>query len=122
MLNVRQFFQSFRDAARGISYVFKTEQNFRVQIIAGLGALTLAWFFRLPRWQIIFVILLIGAVLAMELLNTVVEHMVDLVKPRLHHYVMVIKDIAAAAALITSIGALLIGIIIFAPYFINLLK
>jgi undecaprenol kinase len=61
-------------------------------------------------------------VLAMELLNTALEYFTDLLKPRLHHYVLVIKDTMAAAVLITSLGALIIGLIIFIPHFIRLIK
>ena len=116
-----RFFQSLRDALRGLVYVFRTEQNFRLQTLGGAVALALAVIFQVPTWQAVFIIFLIAAVITMELLNTALEHFTDLLKPRLHHYVMAIKDIMAAAVLVTSLGALLIGLIIFIPYFIKLL-
>jgi diacylglycerol kinase len=59
----------------------------------------------------------IMAVLVLESLNTIFEHLSDILKPRLHDYVRIIKDIMAATVLITSLGALVVGIIIFWPYF-----
>lgn len=122
MVNLKRFFHSLRDAARGLALVFKTEQNFRLQLLVGTAAVLLALYFRLPVWQVVFVIFLAVMVLTMELLNTALEYFTDLLKPRLHHYVSVIKDIMAAAVLVTSFGALFIGLIIFIPHFIRLLK
>jgi diacylglycerol kinase len=56
----------------------------------------------------------------MELLNTALEYFTDLLKPRLHHYVSLIKDIMAAAVLLTALGSAVIGLIIFLPHFIKL--
>jgi len=55
-------------------------------------------------------------VLIMELINTVFERVVDILKPRIHPYARVIKDLMAATVLITSIVAVIVGVIIFYPY------
>jgi diacylglycerol kinase len=52
----------------------------------------------------------------LELLNSVVERFVDVVKPRIHHYAMDIKDIMAAAVFVASLGALIVGIVILGPH------
>ena len=119
---VKRLLHSFRDAGRGLRHVFRSEQNFRIQLVVAALAALAAAYFPLRRSETVVVILLIVLVLAMELLNTAVEYCVDLLKPRLHHYVLAIKDIMAAAVLLTSLGALLIGIIIFYPHFISLVK
>lgn len=117
-----RLFQSFKDAARGLAHTFRSEQNFRVQTAAALAALILAFYFPLKIWEVILIILLAVMVLTMELLNTALENLADLLKPRLHHYVFLVKDIMAAAVLVTALGALVIGLIIFLPHFIVLLK
>lgn len=119
---VKNLFNSFSAAFTGLKFAFKHEQNFRLQIAISVLVLMAAAYFSLKIWEIILVILLLVAVLTMELLNTALEYFTDLLKPRLHHYVSVIKDIMAAAVLITSLGALVIGLIIFIPHFIGLLK
>jgi len=59
-------------------------------------------------------------VLILELINTVVERVVDILKPRIHPYARLIKDLMAAVVLISSIVAVIVGIIIFYPYFRDL--
>lgn len=119
---VKSLFKSFSAAFAGLKHTFNHEQNFRLQILAAIVVLIVTAVFPLKVWEVILVILLLVAVLAMELLNTALEYFADLLKPRLHHYVSVIKDIMAAAVLITSLGALIIGLIIFLPHFIGLIK
>lgn len=121
-MSVKSLFKSFSSAFAGLKHTFKHEQNFRLQILGSLIVLIATAIFPLKIWEIILVILLLVAVLTMELLNTALEYFADLLKPRLHHYVLVIKDIMAAAVLITSLGALIIGLIIFVPHFIGLIK
>jgi len=111
-----------KDALRGLKTVFKSEQNFRIQILVGLMVVILAVFFPLKIWEIILLILLLVQVLVMELLNTALEYFTDLLKPRLHHYVLLIKDVMAAAVLLIALGAAAIGLIIFLPHFIKLLQ
>lgn len=117
-----RIFKSFLYAFHGLKIAFKQEQNFRIQIIGGILVIAAALFFPLRGWELVTVIALVMAVLVMELLNTVVEHFTDLLKPRMHHYVSVVKDIMAAAVLLTALGAVIIGGIIFYPHLVNLFK
>lgn len=114
--------KSFKDASHGVWHAFKTEGNFRIQVLFSLLVLIAAAYFPLKTWEIILVILMIGWVLTMELMNTAMEYFTDLLKPRLHHYVYAIKDLMAAAVLISAAGSAIIGVIIFLPHFLNLLK
>lgn len=122
MFSVRRFFKSFADAGRGLRYVFKQEQNFRVQLLAAVILVCLIIFLPLRLWETVLLVMLIMMVLTMELLNTAFEHFTDLFKPRIHPYAGLIKDIMAGAVLITSIGALIIGYLILMPHFLSLLK
>lgn len=121
-MSLKRLLKSFVDAFHGLKYAFWHEQNFRIQIFLAFIVVALTLIFPLKIWEIIILILLIVAVLTVELLNTVLEYFADLLKPRLHHYVLVIKDMMAGAVLISSLGALAIGLIIFLPHFIALLK
>ncbi|MCX6780149.1 MAG: diacylglycerol kinase [Candidatus Magasanikbacteria bacterium] len=121
-MSLKRLLKSFKDAFRGLKHAFWYEQNFRIQFFSAFVVLALTLVFPLKVWEVIILILLVVAVLAMELLNTALEYFADLLKPRLNHYVSVIKDIMAAAVLITSLGALAIGLIIFLPHFIALVK
>ena len=87
--------------------------------MVALGAVIL---FPLRTTERIVIVLLITMVLTMELLNTALEYFTDLLKPRLHQYVERIKDIMAGAVLLTSLAAVVVGLLIFVPYFIDLVK
>ena len=106
MISLRRLVHSFADAFRGLKHVFKTEQNFRIQLLVGVLVLAVAFYFPLRSWEIILLALLILLVLLVEIFNTAFEKFSDLLKPRLHHYVGVVKDIMAGAVLITSCAAL----------------
>lgn len=121
-MSISRLIKSFTDAFRGLKFTFSHEQNFRIQLFLALVVIVFALVFPLKVWEVILLILLIVTVLTVELLNTALEYFADLLKPRLHHYVFVIKDIMAGAVLISSVGALAIGLIIFLPHFIALLK
>lgn len=121
-MSLRRLINSFVDAARGLKHVFKSEQNFRIQVLLGFLVLVAAVYFPLRNWEVMLLILLVLLVLLVEILNTVFEYFSDLLKPRLHHYVGVIKDVMAGAVLLTSLVALVVGGIIFYPYLKDLLK
>jgi diacylglycerol kinase len=102
--------------------VYRSEQNFRLQVYVSAAVLAAAGFFRLRGYELVVVILLIGLVLIMELLNTALEYAADLLKPRLNHYVQLIKETMAAAVFLTAVVAGAVGVIIFTPHFLALLK
>lgn len=113
---------SFQEAGRGLLSVWKSEQNFRVQALAAVGVIAVSFILPLLPVERAFLILLGVGVLLLELLNTIVERLLDLLKPRLHQYVLVIKEIAAGAVLLAAATALVIGIMIFYPHFLALFK
>ncbi len=119
---VKRFKNSFQYAGRGFLKVFKSELNFRIEIIIGLLAIAALLYFDLPLWQSVIVLLLVTVVLVMELLNTAFEYVTDLLKPRLNPYVAAIKDVFAAAVFIMAVGSAVIGGLIFWPYFMSLIR
>lgn len=116
MIKLRQLMKSFKHAAHGIMVVFRAEQNFRIQLIAAVLVLVAALWFQVRYEEWIILIFLIGAVLVLELVNSILERIVDTFKPRIHPVVKDIKDIMAAAVLIASFIALLVGVTIFYPH------
>lgn len=96
--------------------IFKEEQNFRIQILAGAVALTLMFVLPTRNWEKTALILVVSFVLVLELINSIFERVVDMMKPRVHFYVEAVKDIMAAAVFLASLAALAVGLIIFLPY------
>lgn len=119
-MNVNQLFKSFRYAVRGFGHLWRSEQNFRIQIFAGAVALAAAWFFPLSTWQRITIVLLVAMVLVLEIINSVIERLADVLKSRLHPSVRDMKDMMATAVLLASLVALIIGVIILYPFVVQL--
>ena len=120
MNSFRKLFKSFRYAVRGLKYVLKNEQNFQIEILGGIFVVILMYLFPTRSLEKIALFIVIFAVLVMELINTIFERVVDMLKPRVHPYAQLVKDVMAAAVLLSSIGAVIVGIIIFWPYFQDL--
>jgi undecaprenol kinase len=120
MIKPIKLLKSFGAAFEGIKVVFKTEQNFRVQVLFGLLVFVCSIVLKINIWEWLIVIFLVLLVLLLEMLNTVFERLVDMLKPRVHMYVYDIKNITAGMVLITAVSAIIIGGIIFIPKIVNL--
>ena len=116
MGRIKTFAKSFYYAIRGLSYVLRNERNFQNEVGASIVVIVAMIYFKVTESEMIVLFLVIMGVLVMEIFNTVVERVVDMLKPRVHPYVKVIKDMMAASVLVTSLLALIIGIIIFTPH------
>ena len=107
------FWSALKYALAGIRHTATHERNFRIHIFMAIVAVVLCIIFRVEPWQLLAVVLSIFFVLAMELVNTAVEAVVDLIcKDTLHPLAKIAKDAAAAAVLLASVQAVVIGVII----------
>lgn len=116
---MRRLLRSTKHAVRGIFFTLKNERNFRVETGVALVVLFLMYWLPLSHTEDLVLILAIVSVLAMELVNTAVERVMDILKPRVHPYAKVVKDVMAGAVFLVSFGALLVGTVIFLPHFFN---
>jgi diacylglycerol kinase len=113
------FLKSFSNALRGIGTVWREERNFRIQIFAGVSVILLSFILSLSIIEKSILVLLVIIILSLEMLNSILERFIDVLKPRVHSYVKDVKDIAAGAVLVSSLGALTVGIIIFYPHILS---
>jgi len=116
-MSLKKLKKSFSYALKGIGHVLKHEQNFRIQLSVAIIMLLAAIWVRLPATHFMILISTITLVLILEIINTAIEHCLDIVKPRLSEQVEVIKDIMAGAVLLASLFAIIIGLCIFWPYY-----
>lgn len=107
---------SFAFAWQGIVYVVRTQRNMRIHLAVMVAVLVAAALFHLSRIELAILLLCILAVLALEMLNTVVEAVVDLATEEYHPLAKIAKDVAAGAVLVTAIGAACIGLLILLPH------
>ncbi len=113
---------SFRYAFAGIGRLVATQTNAKIHLAAALGAIASGLYFQISTTEWCLVVFAICTVLAAEAFNTSLEDLTDLVSPGTHPLAGHAKDLAAAAVLLTAIGAAIVGCLIFLPKFLNLLR
>ncbi len=113
---------SFRYAFKGIADLFRNTPNARIHLFVTCCVLIAGFFFGISRIEWCIIILCIALVLAAEAANTAIEYLTDLVSPEYHPLAGKTKDAAAAAVLLAAIGAAIVGIIIFAPYLVEIMS
>lgn len=107
-------------AMRGFRVAFIEEHNFQFHVAAAIVAIILALLLEISAIEWLFIIAAISAVMTAELLNTALEEICDMLKTSHDPHIAKIKDLAAAAVMTTSTGALIIGCIIFIPRLLTL--
>lgn len=112
---------SFIPAFRGILLTF-AEPNFRVHLAVAFLIITGGVLLPVSKTEWCLLILSIGFVISAEIFNTAIEYMMNFIHPDYEIRVGKIKDISAAAVLIASVTAVIVGIFIFLPGLIELLK
>ena len=118
----KSFLRGVGYCLEGISYTFKNERNFRIEIILGIIAVILSFLLKISILEWVVIVLLINLVLVLELLNTAFESIVDLYTQEYNKIAKAAKDVAAAAVLTASIFSLVIGILIFVPKIMEVIK
>ncbi len=117
MFSFQEFVQSLRYAFSGLKYAFYEEQSFRIQLLTALFVTFLMFYFGITALEKTIILIMVFLVLSLELINTTAEKMLDIVEPEFRPQVRVVKDTMAAGVLVAALGALIIGLIIFLPYF-----
>jgi diacylglycerol kinase (ATP) len=112
---------SFRYAFAGIGYLLWTQRNAKIHTALGAAAVALGFLLRIERGEWLALVLTIVLVLAAEGVNTAVEAAVDLASPAYHPLAKVAKDVAAGTVLLTAIGSVIVGLILFLPHLLPLL-
>lgn len=114
--------KSFRYAWSGLSATYKSEQNFRLQVLVAVVVVVFSFIFGISNKEWVIVLLVICLILLLELLNTALEKVIDVLEPKIHHYVKLIKDVMAAAVFLASLFAVIIGVIIYYPYLMEFIR
>jgi len=106
---------SFGYAFAGLFYCVRTQRNFRIHLATGTAATLVGLLLGLSpvEWAVLAVTMVL--VLSAEMVNTMIEALVDLVTQEYHPLAKTAKDVAAGVVLLTAIGAVVVGLIIFGP-------
>jgi len=112
---MKRFFRSFGYAFRGIGPGLRGQVNIFVMLAAAAGAIALGVYYGISALEWALIVAMIGLVLSLELLNTAGEKLVDILSPEKDDRYGQVKDILAAAVLIASVTAAIVGGVIFVP-------
>lgn len=113
---------SFSYATKGIIYAVIHERNMKIHIFSGLLVIAFSLYFQIRVYEWVIVILLIGGMLALEMVNTAIEQLVNLVTREVHPVAKIVKDVAAGAVFVYALTTVIIGLIIFIPYLVQLIS
>lgn len=111
----------FKHALHGLGHVYANERSFRLQCLATVVVLSAGLVVHLETWEFVLVILLCCSVLTLEVLNSAVEVVLDILKPRLSAQVGVAKDIMAGAVFLASVCSAIVGVLLFTPHILELI-
>ena len=111
---------NIRFAINGIKIAWQEEFSFKLEVCAALLISLLGWLLAISTAEWLIVIFMIGFVLSAEVFNTALEELCDKFQSDPNPHIAKIKDLAAAAVLLASAAAFVVGVIIFLPRFLSL--
>lgn len=122
VLSIKRLKKSFGYAFKGIDNVISNEPNMKIHVSVAILVVITAFLLKISMIEWIILILLIGLVLAAEVINTTIENLVDMYTKEYNEKAKVVKDTAAGTVLILAITAAIIGLMILVPKIILVLE
>jgi diacylglycerol kinase (ATP) len=119
-VDLRRSLYSFRHAGRGFAWAVSSQANVRVHLIAAAAVIVGALILRFSLIEFTILLLCFAIVIAAELFNTTLEVLIDYAWPEHNPMIGRAKDVAAAAVLVTAVGAAIIGILLFGRHLLHL--
>lgn len=118
----QNFKNTFKNARKGFRLSLKSERNLRIHLITGLFVLISAYCLNFSITKFCVIFLTITAVITAEMFNSAIEFTLDaMYHNKYSRLVGMAKDISAGAVMITTVMAIFIGVLLFAPPIITLL-
>ena len=118
---IKSIFKSFQYAWNGIKFCFGVEKNLTIMLLISIISIIGGFYFKITKTEWLISLILITGVFSLELFNTAIERFLDLFYPETNENVKNIKDLMAGGVAIISIGAGIIGCIIFLPRILSLI-
>ena len=111
-----KIWRSFAHALRGWGAAWRSEMHLRFHMAVMLLVIIAGYWFRIRTYEWLAITVCFVLVISLELINTAIETLTNMVSPEMHPLAGKTKDVAAAAVLIAATGAIIVGLIIFVPY------
>ncbi len=116
----KKLINSFKYAFKGIVSSIKSERNMKIHFTMMILVIIAGILLNISMWEWITCFILFGLVISLEMVNTAIETVVDIVSPKYNFQAGQAKDIAAGAVLVNAIAAVIVGLLIFLPKIIGL--
>lgn len=116
------FQKSLLNSLKGILWILKSERNFQIHVIALVINVIAMAFLKVSAIECALLVGMCILVLVTEALNTCIEKICDFIQPNKDERIRIIKDLAAGAVLLSAIGAVIVGILIYYKYILALCK
>lgn len=113
--------KSFTNAFAGMAHFFANDRNGKIHLASAITVVITSITLHISAIEWLAILLCIALVIGLEMLNSALEKLCDLVEPNYHPTIKVIKDVSAAAVVLAAIISVVIGVIIFLPKIILLL-
>ncbi|KND47870.1 MAG: diacylglycerol kinase (ATP dependent) [Parcubacteria bacterium C7867-006] len=114
---LKKSLNSFGYALRGIKTTWQEENNFQIMSVITVAVLFIVFYFDFTLLESALVVISITVVLSFEMMNTAIEDLCNKIEPNQDPVIGKIKDISSGFVLLSSIGALIVGIIVFYSHF-----
>lgn len=118
---IRKHKISFKNAFAGLFWAFSSQPNFKVHFTLAALALLTGFYLRIPFSEMTILVLTIVLGLVVEMINTSIEAMTDLITLRWSKQAKIAKDVSAGMMLLAAIGAVLVAVLILSPHILKLL-
>lgn len=109
-------YKSFWNAISGVIWILKSERNFQIEVFALLINLFLIVFLKVSSIDSAIILAVCFCILSLEILNTCIEKICDIIQPEFDERIKIIKDIAAGAVFIMAIASVAVGVLIYWKY------
>jgi diacylglycerol kinase (ATP) len=119
MIRHRTLIKSFGHAIDGLIFALSNDQNLRIHFIAAAVVMVLSLYFRVNPFEMGILGVMIILVISTELINTSIEQMTNLITKEHRQEAKIAKDVSSAMVMVASFGAIIVGILIFVPYFVR---
>lgn len=112
---MKKFILGFVYAFQGLFVLAKAERNFKFHLFSFICISLVGFYFQIDKNEWLAILIISSIVLTAEALNSAIEKLCNHLHPEIHPSIKQVKDISAAAVLISSIIAIAIAAIIFIP-------
>jgi len=113
---------SFKCAFKGLWYAIKTNRNLKIHFAAAFIVIILSIIFKVNAFEMGILGVMILLVISTEMINSSIEQMMDLITKEHHEEAEIAKDVSAGMVLLTALGSIIVGILIFVPHVLRLFR